>query len=42
MTAVPDVTRKADAATKAEFDALIAGAGVAEEELQAEREKTNR
>lgn len=42
VTAVPDVTKKADAATKAEFDAMIAGAGIEEEELQSEREKTNR
>ena len=42
VTAVPDVTKKADAATKAEFDAMIAGVGIEEEELQSEREKTNR
>ena len=42
VTAVPDVTKKADAATKAEFDAMIAGVGFKEEELQSEREKTNR
>jgi len=42
VTAVPDVTKKADAATKAEFDAMIAGAGIEESELQEEREKTNR
>merc|ERR1719153_1094762 len=42
VTAVPDVTKKADSATKAEFDAMIDGAGINEEELQSEREKTNR
>merc|ERR1712106_465329 len=42
VTAVPDVTKKADPATKAEFDAMIEGAGIQEEELQSEREKTNR
>ena len=42
MTAVPGVTQKAEAATKAEFDALIEGSGVDETELQKEREKTNR
>ena len=31
VTAVPDVTKKADAATKAEFDAMIAGVGIEEE-----------
>eukprot|EP00092_Neocalanus_flemingeri_P010472 GFUD01011283.1.p1 GENE.GFUD01011283.1~~GFUD01011283.1.p1 ORF type:complete len:1082 (+),score=181.23 GFUD01011283.1:264-3509(+) len=42
VTAVPDVTKKADPATKAEFDALISGVGIEESELQSEREKTNR
>jgi len=42
VTAVPDVTKKADSTTKAEFDAMIDGAGINEEELQSEREKTNR
>jgi len=42
VTAVPDVTKKADPATKAEFDAMISGAGIEESELQSEREKTNR
>jgi len=42
VTAVPDVTKKADSATKAEFDAMIDGVGIQEEELQSEREKTNR
>merc|ERR1719245_2164605 len=42
VTALPDVTKKADAATKAEFDALIEGCSIPETELQEEREKTNR
>ena len=42
VSALPDVTKKAEAATKAEFDAMIDGCGVAESELQEEREKTNR
>ena len=42
VTALPDVTKKADAATKAEFDALIDGCSIPETELQEEREKTNR
>ena len=42
VTALPDVTKKAEAATKAEFDAMIAGCDIAESELQEEREKTNR
>ena len=42
VSALPDVTKKAEAATKAEFDAMIDGCGVSEEELQDEREKTNR
>lgn len=42
VTAMPGVTKKADPATKAEFDKLIEGAGIDEAELQAEREKTNR
>lgn len=42
VTALPDVTKKADAATKAEFDALIEGCNIPETELQEEREKTNR
>ena len=36
------MTKKAEAATKAEFDALVEGCGLAEAELQEEREKTNR
>ena len=39
---IPDVTKKADPATKAEFQALIAGSDIGEEELEKEREKTNR
>jgi len=42
VNALPDVTKKADAATKAEFDAMIAGCDIPETELQEEREKTNR
>jgi len=42
VTAVPDVTKKANPATKAEFDAMIQGTGIDESELQKEREKTNR
>ena len=42
VSALPDVTKKAEAATKAEFDAMIAGCDIAESELQEEREKTNR
>lgn len=42
VSALPDVTKKAEAATKAEFDAMIEGCGVDESELQGEREKTNR
>ena len=39
---IPDVTKKADPATKAEFQALIAGSDIGEEELEKEKEKTNR
>ena len=42
VSAVPDVTKKAEASTKAEFDAMIAGCNIPEEHLQEEREKTNR
>jgi len=42
VTAVPGVTQKANPATKAEFDEMIAGVGIDESELQKEREKTNR
>jgi len=42
VTAVPDVTKKADPATKAEFDDMINGLGIEDTELQTEREKTNR
>ena len=42
VTALPDVTKKAEAATKAEFDAMIDGCNIPETELQEEREKTNR
>ena len=36
------MTKKAEAATKAEFDAMVEDCGLAEAELQEEREKTNR
>merc|ERR1712047_93821 len=39
---IPDVTKKADPATKAEFQALIAGSDIGDEELEKEKEKTNR
>ena len=39
---IPDVTKKAAAATKAEFDNIIAGMDISPNELIAEREKTNR
>merc|ERR1712029_1059683 len=42
VTVVPDVTKKADPKTKAEFDELIKGAEIDEMELQLDREKTNR
>ena len=42
VSALPDVTKKAEAATKAEFDAMVEDCGLAEAELQEEREKTNR
>jgi len=42
VTAMPDVTKKADPETKKEFDEMIAGTGIEESELQKEREKTNR
>ena len=42
VSAVPDVTKKADASTKAEFDAMIEGCNIPEQHLQDEREKTNR
>jgi len=42
VTAMPDVTKKADPETKKEFETLIAGTGIEEAELQREREKTNR
>lgn len=42
VTAVPDVTKKAEASTKAEFDELIAPCGISADVLTDEREKTNR
>ena len=42
VNALPDVTKKAEASTKAEFDDMIDGCGISEAELQEEREKTNR
>lgn len=39
---IPDVTKKADASTKHEFDAMIADCKISEDILQEEREKTNR
>ena len=42
MTVVPDVTKKADAKTKSEFNDLIQGAGIETMELQLDKEKTNR
>ena len=39
---IPDVTKKAEPATKAEFDELIQGAGIDDMELRLDREKTNR
>ena len=42
VVVIPDVTKKAAAATKAEFDNIIAGLDISPNELIAEREKTNR
>ena len=42
VNALPDVTKKAEASTKDEFNAMIDGCGIPEAELQEEREKTNR
>ena len=42
VTVVPDVTKKADPKTKAEFEKLIEGAGIDDMELQMDKEKTNR
>ena len=42
VIAIPDVTKKASPETKAEFEKMIAGCGIPEEELKEEREKTNR
>merc|ERR1712038_1808164 len=42
VTVVPDVTKKADGKTKAEFEKLIEGAGIDDMELQVDKEKTNR
>ncbi len=42
VIAIPDVTKKAEPSTKAEFEALIAGCSISEAELSREREKTNR
>ena len=39
---IPDVTKKAEAATKAEFDQMISGCDITKDELNNEREKTNR
>ena len=39
---IPDVTKKADPATKAEFEELISGCDIDTGELNSEREKTNR
>ena len=39
---IPDVTKKADPKTKAEFDEMISGCDIDKEELNNEREKTNR
>lgn len=39
---VPDITKKADTSTTMEFDEMIEGMNVSDEELQLEREKTNR
>ena len=42
VIAIPDITKKADPATKAEFDELISGCNIEMEELDRERERTNR
>jgi len=42
VNVIPDVTKKADASVKAEFDKLVEGCNIDPAELQAEREKTNR
>ena len=39
---IPDVTKKAEAETKAEFDQMISGCDITKDELNNEREKTNR
>ena len=39
---ITDITKKADATSTGEFDEMIEGMNVSEDELQLEREKTNR
>ena len=39
---VTDITKKADSSMALEFDEMIEGMNVSEEELHLEREKTNR
>ena len=39
---IPDVTKKADSSTKAEFEELISGCDVSVQELTHNRERTNR
>jgi len=42
VNVIPDVTKKADASIKAEFDSIVEGCNIDPADLQAEREKTNR
>ncbi len=42
VIAVPDVTKKAEASTKEEFQSAIAGANIGLAELNQEKERTNR
>jgi len=39
---IPDITKKADSSSTMEFDEMIEGMNVSDDELQLEREKTNR
>ena len=42
VTIIPDVTKKADSSTKAEFEELISGTDVPIQELKHNLERTNR
>ena len=42
VTIIPDVTKKADSSTKAEFEELITGCDIPIQELKHNLERTNR